>query len=117
MRFISEPLAPMGGFDTAAMAQGEPGLPAKFRWRQQTLEIAEVLERWKEHGDCKHGSGERYLRKHCYRLRLMDGAIAKVYFQRSFGRARKSADRWWLQSIEEPAASLGSEAISPKLAA
>jgi hypothetical protein len=117
MQFVSEPLTPMGGFDTAAMAQGEPGLPAKFRWRKRTLEIAEVLEQWKEHGDCKHGSGERYLRKHCYRLRTMDGLVLKVYFQRSFGRSRATAARWWLQSVEETAAGLGRENISPKLAA
>lgn len=117
MSFVSEPLTPIGGFDTTAMAQGEPGLPVKFRWRQQTFEIAEILERRKEHGDCRHGSGERYLRKHTCRLRTIDGMVIKVYFQRSFGRSRKSSDRWWLQSVEEPAASLGSKIISPKLAA
>ncbi len=117
MQFVSETLTPLGDFDATAMAQGEPGLPEKFLWRGRTLEVADVLERWKEHGDCKHGSGERYLRKHCYRLRTMDGQILRVYFQRSFGRARKTAARWWLQSIEEQPASLGSGDISPKLAA
>ena len=117
MPFVSEPLEPVGDFDTAAMARGEPGLPSGFRWGKRTLEIAEVLERWKEHGDCKHGSGERYLRKHGYRLRTADGLILKIYFQRSFGRAQKASSRWWLQSVEEEVESLGSEDISPKLAA
>src|ERR1700733_1752567 len=62
--FISEPILPVGGsFDTDGMARGEPGLPQKFRWRKKEFIVAEVLERWKEHGDCRHGSGERYVRK------------------------------------------------------
>jgi Family of unknown function (DUF6504) len=117
MQFVSEPLMPIGGFDADAMSRGEPGLPAGFRWRKRTLDIAEVLESAKEHGDCKHGSGERYLRKHAYRLRTMDGLVLKVYFQRSFGKAGKSTSRWWLQSVQEPVAGLGRQNILPKLAA
>jgi phosphoribosylglycinamide formyltransferase-1 len=104
--FISEPLDPDAGtFDPARMAMGEPGLPAKFRWRDRELVVAELLEQWKEHGDCKHGSGERYLRKHGYRLRTADGLVIRIYFQRSFGRSSgRVISRWWLHSIEnEPA--------------
>lgn len=98
--FISEPLTPEASFDPLAMSRGEPGLPAKFRWRERELAVAEVLETWRDYGDCKHGSGERYLRKHCFRLRTTDGLVLRIYFQRTFGKARASA-RWWLQSIEE----------------
>ena len=98
--FISEPLTPEASFDTLAMARGEPGLPAKFRWRGRELVVAEVLEAWKEHGDCNHGSGECYLRKHCYRIRTADGMVLRIHFQRSFGKSRATA-RWWLHSIEE----------------
>ena len=83
-----------------AMSRGEPGLPAAFRWRGRGLTVAEVLESSREYGDCKHGSGERYLRKHCYRIRTTDGLVLRIYFQRSFGRSRPTA-RWWLHSIEE----------------
>ena len=98
--FISEPLAPEASFDPLAMARGEPGLPAKFRWRWRDLVVAEVLETSRAYGDCKHGSGERYLRRHCFRIRTADGLVLRIYFQRTFGRAR-SAARWWLHSIEE----------------
>lgn len=103
--FVSEPLKPLAGsFDPGMMGQGAPGLPERFRWKKRELVIAEVLEGWKEHGDCKHGSGERYLRKHCFRLRTEDGAVIRIYFQRSFGRASgKTTSRWWLHSIEEAA--------------
>jgi phosphoribosylglycinamide formyltransferase-1 len=101
--FISEPLVPDASFDPLAMAGGAPGLPEKFFWRGREWIVAEVLETTKEYGDCKHGSGERYLRKHCFRLRTTDGHVLRIYFQRTFGRARAS-HRWWLHSIEEPPA-------------
>jgi len=112
--FISEPLQPDSGtFDPARMATGEPGLPAKFRWRGRELVVAELLEQWKEHGDCKHGSGERYLRKHGYRLRTADGLVIRIYFQRSFGRSRgRVISRWWLHSIENEPASASTDARS-----
>ena len=101
--FISEPLrAEKGTFDPMAMSTGAPGLPGRFFWRKRELVVGEVLESWKDHGDCKHGSGERYVRRHNFRIRTTDGLTVRVYFQRSFGKSRPSA-RWWLYGIEEPA--------------
>ncbi len=99
---ISEPLQPEAGtFDPAAMAQGEPGLPTQFLWKKKRIVVAEVLEKWKDHGDCTHGSGERYLRKHHYRVRTEDDLVMRIYFQRSFGgSAGKRSPRWWLHGIE-----------------
>jgi phosphoribosylglycinamide formyltransferase-1 len=100
--FISEPIRPVeGGFDPGGMARGEPGLPHKFHWRKKEYVVAEVLERWKEHGDCRHGSGERYVRRHGYRVRTTDGTVMNLYFQRSAGRGKLSAaSRWRIKSIE-----------------
>lgn len=100
--FVSEPITPVeASFDPRDMARGEPGLPQKFLWRKKEFAVAEVLERWKEHGDCAHGSGERYVRKHGYRIRTTDGSLLRLYFQRSFGRAKfKTTARWWIYSIE-----------------
>ena len=87
------------------MARGEPGLPHKFNWRNRTWTVAEVLESTKSYGDCAHGSGERYVCKHAYRVRLTTGQILNLYFQRSFGRGRfRTHDRWWIYSMEEAAA-------------
>ena len=101
--FVSEPITPLdASFDTAGMARGEPGLPHKFRWRKTEFAVARVLEQWKEHGNCKHGSGERYVRRHSYRIETTDGTVLRLYFQRSFGRAKVGAQsRWWIQSIEK----------------
>jgi hypothetical protein len=100
--FVSEPLVPLdASFDTGLMAQGEPGLPHQFRWRKKEWQVAQILESWKEHGDCAHGSGERYVRKHVYRVRTTEGPVLRLYFQRSFGRGKfRTASRWWVHSIE-----------------
>src|SRR5476651_1911931 len=101
--FISEPIVPVeASFDTGGMARGEPGLPQKFRWRKKEFIVEEVLERWKEHGDCRHGSGERYVRKHGYRVRTTDGTVMKLYFQRSAGLGKLPIkSRWWIHSVVE----------------
>ncbi len=100
--FISEAITPLhASFDTSGMAQGEPGLPQKFRWRQKEFAVAEVLERWKEHGNCRHGSGERYFRKHGFAIRTTDGTHMKLYFQRSMTKGKLGKSRWWIQSIED----------------
>jgi len=99
--FISETITPLEGFDPTRMTFGEPGVPSKFRWRQREFVVTELLEAWKDHGDCTHGSGERYVRKHWYRVRTSDGAICRLYFLRNFGKAGKRP-RWWLHSMEQP---------------
>ncbi len=104
--FVSESITPLeGSFDTAMMARGEPGVPQKFRWRKKEWDVAEVLESWKEHGNCAHGSGERYVRKHGYRVRTVNGPVLRLYFQRSFGRGKfRIRSRWWIQSMESDSA-------------
>ena len=99
--FVSEPIMPLEtSFDTSGMARGEPGLPHKFRWRNKDYVVAEVLEQGKEHSDCSNGSGERYVRRHVYRIRTADGTLLQLYFQRSFGRGKFQAKRrWWVQSV------------------
>ena len=100
--FISEPIVPLdASFDTSGMARGEPGLPQKFRWRKKEYAVAEVLEQGKSHGDCRHGSGERYVRRHSYRIRTTDGTVMNLYFQRSADRGKLSPKtRWRIQSVE-----------------
>ena len=101
--FVSETLTPIAdSFDADMMARGEPGLPHQFRWRKENWQVAEILEGWREHGDCSNGSGERYVRKHVYRVRLTNGWVLRLCFQRSFGRGQfRMKSRWWVHSIED----------------
>ncbi|HRU04755.1 MAG TPA: DUF6504 family protein [Candidatus Brocadiia bacterium] len=99
-RFISEPITPAPGQgDASRVARGEPGLPHRFRWRDQEYTVEEVLETWKTTSPCRHGSGERYVAKHFYRLRAAGGAEMTLYFER---RARRGSPRQWrLFSIKD----------------
>jgi phosphoribosylglycinamide formyltransferase-1 len=100
-RFVSERITPVTSTaDTAAMANGGPGLPREFAWRGSSLEIVDVLRAWRETGPCTHGSAERYVRKHWFEVVTADGLVAQLYFER---RPRGNAKaRWWLYTIGEP---------------
>lgn len=99
-KFVSEAIKPLEvTFDTAAMTRGEPGLPAKFIWRDKDYTIAEVLEVWKETGPCRSGSDEIYLRKHWYKIRTTDNIIMTLYFERQARSKSQTKSRWWLYTI------------------
>ena len=105
-RFVCEAIEPVGGsMDTAAMARGEPGLPARFVWRGDEYLVEAVLEQWKEAGDCKSGAAERYVRKHWFRVRTADGQEMKLYFERQPRSARQRKSRWWLHTLAAERAS------------
>ncbi len=99
-RFVGEPIEPVAGtVDVDRMAVGEPGLPQRFVWRGEQHEVAAVLETGKRYGDCSHGSGERYLRAHTYRIRTKSGDEMKLSFVRRPRSASERRHRWWLQTI------------------
>src|SRR3989304_766731 len=99
---ISEPITPHPGtFGTSRMGRGEPGLPSGFDWRGTSLVVVEELEAWKESGrEGAQAGGELYLRRHCFRLRMSDGAIWTVYFTRQTPRSGDPKKRWFLYTIE-----------------
>ena len=94
--FVSEPLTPdPGSFDTAAMARGEPGLPAGFTWRERHYVVAEMLQSWKT---CGRDGEAVYLRRHWFRLRTGDGLVLTIYCQRQASRVN-ARHRWWVYSV------------------
>ena len=99
-RLISEPVTPVkGGGNVGPVVPGSPLLPARFLWRGEECEVAEVLEEWRETGPCRHGSGERYVRKHWFRIRTANGEEWKLYFERQARSARQRKQRWWLYTV------------------
>ena len=103
--FVGESITPDdASFSVSPMAMGKPGLPRKFSWKGRRFSVLEVLEEWKESGDCRHGSGERYVRKHWFRVRTSEDLEMKIYFERQ-GRS-SGGSRWRLYSIRntEPGA-------------
>ena len=103
---ISESLTPLSGtMDTARMGRGEPGLPAGFVWRGETIRIVELAAAWKESSpEGGRAGGELYLRRHYYRLRMPDGSIWTVYFLRQTPRQGDPRKRWFLYTRETDAA-------------
>lgn len=105
---ISEAITPVpGAFDTVAMSRGEPGLPKAFDWRDNRFRVVEVLDRWKQ-SSAEGGTGERYLRRHCYRLKMDDDSVWIVYFTRQSPKGaspRTARQRWFMYTLEVAPAS------------
>ena len=96
--FIGEAIVPEDmSFSVSPMAMGTPGLPQKFSWKGRRFSVIEVLEEWKESGPCRHGSGERYVRKHWFRVRTTEDLEMSIYFERQVRSCGGS--RWRLYSI------------------
>jgi hypothetical protein len=101
--FVGEAIQPVANtLDASRMAAGEPGLPRQFLWRSQPVNIAHVLNTWRETGPCRHGSGEQYVRKHWFEVATDSGLKLKIYFERQARSANKKKERWWLFSVERP---------------
>ena len=100
--FVSEPITPQAGtFDAGAMAAGLPGLPRGFRWRGAAYTVVALLDAWKQSApEGGRPDGERYLRRHCFRLRMNDDSVWTVYFTRQPPRGGSPKSRWFLYSIE-----------------
>ena len=97
--FVSEAIAPVGSsFHVRSMSMGEPGLPSRFSWRDAEYEVASVLEKWRTTGDCKHGSGEQYVRRHWFRIETTGGTRMTIYFDRQ-PRPGQKKKRWWLATV------------------
>lgn len=103
--FIGASIQPVDGtIDPARMSAGEPGLPREFRWKKQVIKIERVLRTWREMGDCHHGSGERYLRKHWFEVVTEAGERMKIYFERQ-AKAGQKKSRWHLYTLADDSGS------------
>ena len=49
--FVSQAIQPAGDAFASAGANGEPPLPALFRWRDRELRVATVLRTWRSTKD------------------------------------------------------------------
>jgi hypothetical protein len=95
--FVSEPINPRpGSFDAAAMARGEPGLPAEFTWRDARYVVARLLSTWKTSTSDR---GESYLRRHWYRIQTTTGEEMVLYCDRQTQNPKAPKARWWLYTI------------------
>jgi phosphoribosylglycinamide formyltransferase-1 len=99
--FIGEAIEPEDmSFSVSAMAMGKPGLPQSFFWKGGSFPVLGVLEEWKESGACRHGSGERYVRKHWFRVKTTEDREMRIYFERQ--KRSSGGSRWRLYSVSRP---------------
>jgi len=101
--FASEPITPVthgAPPNSEALARGEPSLPGAFRWRGRERRVLEILAYGK--GLRREGfSGERYLARHEWRLRMDEGEVWDVYFLRRGPTGKGAAGaRWFLRTWE-----------------
>jgi hypothetical protein len=81
--------------DTGAIGRGEPPLPRRFTWRDETLAVESIARTWRSTNTDR---GDVYLARHWYALALEDGREAVVYFDR---KARRGAATWWLYTLAD----------------
>ncbi len=95
---ISETITAVPGtFDPAGMARGEPGLPRRFTWRGQEYAVARVIETWRSYGDdIGRSGGERYVRKHWFRIETTEGRVMTLYFHRQPVRGKGAGKGRWV---------------------
>lgn len=99
--FISESITPDAGtHDTAAMARGQAGLPTGFTWRGTHYAIVETISEWKASEAEDHAGGERYYRKHFWRVRVDSGETMTLYAVRHTKPGENAKRRWWLYTID-----------------
>jgi hypothetical protein len=101
---ISEPIVPTPRtFDAADMAKGLPGLPAEFTWRDRKYRVGILLEKWKVSGpEIGRLGGEKYLRRHYFRIRTTDQCVMTIYCERHTKSRARSKARWFLYTLERP---------------
>ena len=95
-KLVSEPVAPAAGsFNSAAMAQGSPGVPMIFSWRGKEYRVEAILESWKNFRSCRNGSSEQYVNKHFFKVRTESGEVMTLYRARTGSKK----DVWTLYTI------------------
>lgn len=98
---ISEAVEPGGGWlSVDGMGRGEPGVPEQLTWRGRQTQVAECVRTWRKFGP--EPTGELYLRRHYFELRMSDGGTWIVYCLRQAGRAGAAARRWYLERVIAP---------------
>lgn len=96
---ISEAIRPVPQtFDTALMSKGEPGLPREFFWREKKYAVEAIMKSWRTTGPCTHGSSDRYVRRHWFKVKTRSGEVMTLYFDKGTRGTRKEMG-WFLFAL------------------
>ena len=111
-RFIGEPIQPE--FDEHPRLLKKPGGPVRFRWREETFAVVEILAEWHEYS--RHGRaalnmspahaqaawerGSRGVGKDFFTLRTDGGRVFTLYYDRAPKSVSDSLGEWILLEEE-----------------
>jgi len=94
-RFISRPIHPQGDRFVTPSANGEPPLPAVFRWDEGTIEVRAIRRWWRT---TKTDRGDAYLKRFWFELETAAGEVVEIYFDRD---AKRGQPHWWLYTVDK----------------
>jgi hypothetical protein len=126
IRFIGERVEPLVA--PGARFEKRPACPAGFVWRGRTLGIDECLSEWKDYG--RRGKmaknmrpthlaaaakrGSRGVGRHYFRVRIEDGRVFDLYYDRAPKDTEDKKGSWHLlQELEPGPAEAGRRDGSP----
>lgn len=107
-RFIDEPVEVI--FDNPPALEKSPPCPNGFRWNGELFRVEEMLAEWRsyarrgrmennmspEHAARAAGKGSWGVGRFFYRVRVQDGRIFDLYYDRAPGDADHRKGRWIL---------------------
>jgi hypothetical protein len=106
--FIGEPIEAI--FEQPPSLEKKPGCPTAFRWREQTFSIQELLEEWfdfrrrgrmarnmaPQHAAVASTRGSLGVGRFYFRVRVQDGRIFEIYYDRSPKDAGNRKGAWFI---------------------
>lgn len=108
LHFIDEPIEVH--FDNPPLLEKKPPCPQGFRWRSEEFHIAEMLAEWQdfrrrgrmarnmapEHAQHAARAGSWGVGRYFFRVRVQDGRIFEIYYDRAPGNASQRKGKWYL---------------------
>ena len=114
LSFIGEPV--QAQFDAQPTLRKKPGCPDAFVWRGATLRVAEQLSEWHdygrrgrmtanmrpEHAAAAQRRGSWGVGRDYYRVRIDDGRVFDLYYDRAPKSAGERSGGWFLDRQMQP---------------
>ncbi len=108
--FIGEPIEAI--FDQPPPLEKKPPCPNGFIWQRQTYRVAEELEAWHDyerkgrmatnmrpaHAEAASSRGSWGVGRFFFRVRMTDGRLFELYYDRAPKGQKQKKGAWFLQS-------------------
>lgn len=113
IHFYDEPIEPI--FDEPPLLQKVPDCPDGFVWQEQAFKVTEMLAEWHDfrrrgrmannmqpaHARVAEGRGSLGVGRFYFRVRVENGKIFELYFDRAIANAGDRKGHWFLLGERE----------------